>query len=97
MSYPPPPQNDPYAAGGAPGVPQTNKKAIWSLVLGILSFFCFGIISGVAAVILGNQAKSEIAASGGAQTGEGLAKAGVICGIIGFVLSVLIIVAFLMG
>ncbi|HET6699876.1 MAG TPA: hypothetical protein VFG88_12360 [Nocardioidaceae bacterium] len=39
--------------------------------------------------MLGNMAKKEIAASGGAQTGGGMAQAGFIIGIIATVLSIL--------
>lgn len=65
----------------------TNGKAIASLVLGILSLFCCGFISGIAAIILGKQAQQETAISG--QNGAGLAQAGFILGIIGTVLSIL--------
>jgi hypothetical protein len=73
------------APGGYGGVPQQNKKALWSMILGILGLVCCGF-AGIAALILGNQAKQEIAASGGTQTGEGMAKAGVILGIISIVI-----------
>jgi len=39
------------------------------MILGIVSVLCCGIFAGIPAIILGNQAKGEIAASGGAQTG----------------------------
>ncbi|MGE5720652.1 MAG: DUF4190 domain-containing protein [Nocardioidaceae bacterium] len=68
MSYTPPPPPPPGQGGYA--VPQTNQKALWSM-------------------ILGNSAQKEIAASGGMQTGEGMAKAGVILGWISVALSVI--------
>lgn len=71
MSYQPP-QPPPYQPGQAyGGVAPTNQKAIWSLVLGILSLFCCGIVFGSVAIILGHQAKQEIQASGGTQQGHG--------------------------
>ncbi len=90
--------NDPgYPAPGpgAPGYgpPKNNTKALLSLIIGIVSLpfgFCcsiFGLV-GIAAIVLGNMAKKEIAASGGAQTGAGMAKAGFILGIVGTVLAV---------
>ncbi|HET6697884.1 MAG TPA: DUF4190 domain-containing protein, partial [Nocardioidaceae bacterium] len=91
MSYTPPPP-PPMGAPGQPGgyaQPQTNKKAIWALVLGILGLVCCGLVGGIPAIILGNMAKKEIAASGGAQTGGGMAQAGFIIGIIATVLSIL--------
>jgi hypothetical protein len=66
-------------------VVNNNGKAIASLVLGILgivSCFVFAII----AIILGYQARNEIAASGGWQTGDSMAKAGIILGWAGLVL-----------
>jgi len=70
-------------------MPQTNQKAMWSMILGILSLVCCGLLAGIPALILGNSAQKEIAASGGAQSGEGMAKAGVILGWISIALSIL--------
>ncbi|NUR08203.1 MAG: DUF4190 domain-containing protein [Nocardioidaceae bacterium] len=94
---PPPPPG----YGGAPGygyaAPQTSKKAIWALVLGILSLLCCGIFAGIPALILGMQAKREIASSAGSQTGAGMAQAGFILGIISIALSALYVVLFIVG
>ena len=73
-------------------MPQTNQKALWSMILGILSLVCCGLLAGIPALILGNTAQKEIAASGGAQSGEGMAKAGVILGWISIALSVLFLI-----
>lgn len=103
--FPPPPQNNypnygqppvgSFPAPGQPGgMPKGNQKALWSMILGILGFVCcFGILAGIPAIILGYQAKNEVQASGGLQTGEGQAKAGIIMGWIGVGLTILIIVA----
>ena len=93
MSYeaPPPPPGGGY--GQQPGygsAPQGNdKKAIWALVLGILSIVCCGIFTGIPAVILGRQSKL--------QGGGGMAKAGEILGYIGIALSVLWIILAVTG
>jgi hypothetical protein len=87
MSYTPPPPPPPGAGGYA--APQTNQKALWSMILGILGIVCCGIFAGIPALILGNSAKKEIASSGGAQTGDGMAKAGVILGWISIAFSIL--------
>ena len=98
MSYDaPPPPGGPGQYGGGYAQPQTNKKSIWALVLGIVSLICCGIFAGIPALILGNSAKKEIAASGGAQTGAGMAQAGVILGIISIVLSVLYVILLIAG
>lgn len=72
-----------------------NKKAVWALVLGIVSLLCCGVIgifAAIPAIILGSQARKEIAASGGLQSGAGMAQAGLILGIIGVVLGLLVCV-----
>ena len=51
---------------------------------------------GIAALILGNQSKEEIAASGGTQTGEGMAKAGVILGWISIAFMIIGVVIFIL-
>lgn len=98
MSYPPPP-SDPsgYGYGGGYAQPVTNKKAIWSLVLGILSLVCCGFLAGVPAIILGSSAKREIESSGGMQAGGGMAQAGFILGIISVVLGLIYILLLLTG
>lgn len=96
MSYGTPPPQSPYGAG-APVPTGNSKKAVWALVLGILSIICCGFIAGIPAIILGNQAKGEIDASGGAQGGRGMAQAGFILGIIGCVLSVIGLILNLTG
>jgi hypothetical protein len=67
---------------------ETSPKAIISLVASILSYFMFPIIGSIVGIILGNQAQQEIHESGGALTGEGMARAGVILGWINLALSV---------
>jgi hypothetical protein len=67
----------------------SNTNAIISLVAGILGLTLFPIVGSIIAVIIGRTAKREIAASGGAVGGEGLAQIGVILGWIGIGLGVL--------
>jgi hypothetical protein len=92
MSYPPPPPPPPGEGGYGYVAPRTNSKAIWALVLGILSLVCCsffaGVFAGIPAIILGNMARTEIDASGGIQSGRGMAVAGVVLGIIALALSV---------
>jgi len=97
MSYTPPPPPPPMPGTGGYAQPQTNKKALWALILGILGLACCGLFAGIPALILGNIAKGEIAASAGAQSGEGMAKAGVILGIVAIALSVLSGIGFATG
>lgn len=93
--YPPPGGGyPPPAAPGGYGAPlESNKKALWSMILGIISILCCGLVTGPIAIVLANQAKGEIAATGGVQPGAGQAKAGFILGIIGIVLWVLGLIA----
>jgi type IV pilus assembly protein PilA len=66
------------------GQPQqeSSGQATASLVFGILSVTCFGILAGIPAVILGHIAKSNIRKSNGRLTGDGKATAGLIMGYI---------------
>jgi hypothetical protein len=77
-AYPPPP---------APAYAQEHPKGTTILVLGILSLVCCGIFTGIPAWVMGNSALKEIDRSGGAYSNRGTVKAGMICGIIGTVLS----------
>jgi hypothetical protein len=87
---PPPPVG--YAPAGAGVVgPRTDGLAIGALISGILAVVCFwaclGLILGPAAAIMGFISRQRIAASGGTIAGGGLALAGMILGIVGFVLT----------
>jgi hypothetical protein len=96
VSYdtPPPPPPPPSYGGPVPGaMPGNHPRATLILVLGILSIPCCGLFTGIPAIILGNTAKKEIAASGGTIGGSGAVNGGYICGIIGTVLSIIGIIA----
>jgi putative exporter of polyketide antibiotics len=73
-----------------PAAQRTNSKAIWALVLGLLSIVMLGIFTALPAILLGSMAKKEIAISG--EQGRGMARAGFIVGIVVTVLSVLALV-----
>jgi hypothetical protein len=82
----PPAYGMPQYGGGAPQ--GSNQKALWALILGIVSIVCcLGLLAGIPAIILSRIADKEIAATG--QGGAGMAKAGLILGIIGIILSLL--------
>jgi len=89
----------PPAGGGYPAVvgyaaPRTDGLAIASLILGILSLLCCGFILGPAAAITGFISRNRIAASGGAIGGGGMAMAGLILGIVGFVLWIILAIFY---
>ena len=79
---PPPPR---YGAPSPYGAPTGNQKALWAMITGIVGLLCCGIAS-LVAIVLGVQAKNEIRASGGTQSGDGQAQAGFVLGIVGCVL-----------
>jgi hypothetical protein len=72
-----------------PAGPQSNTMAIVSLIAGIASFVVIPLIGAIVAIITGNNARKEIAASNGMQTGDGMAKVGVILGWVNIALSVI--------
>src|SRR3954464_12337598 len=70
---------DPYAGYR----PRTNGKALAALWTGVgalvLSLCCLGVF-GVVPIVLGVKARREVRASGGQQTGDGMALAGIVTG-----------------
>jgi type IV pilus assembly protein PilA len=90
------PQAQPYAQ-----VPQyqqqspTDGKATASLVCGILSILCFGILAGIPAIILGHVSRGNIQRSGGRLQGGGMAMAGLILGYASLVITALLIAAIM--
>ncbi len=81
-----------YAPVPAPAAhAATNGLAIASLVLGILWIWWIG---SVLALIFGYVAKAQIDKSNGAESGRGLAIAGIVLGWIGIATLLLVIVVF---
>jgi hypothetical protein len=84
----------PVAYGGQMFVPvyenptEKNGLGTASLVLGILSMFCFAFLAGIPAIILGVQGRK--AASQGLANNAGVATAGMVLGIIGVTLTTFI-------
>jgi len=78
-------------------VTKTCELAVWSLVLGILSLMCFGMVSGIPAVICGHLAQSRIKQSDGSLGGVGLAIGGLVSGYIGIVLTSIAVLGILAG
>ena len=73
-----------------------SKTALWSMILGILSFaiMYFGLLTAIPAIICGHIAKSKIKESNGKLLGTGMANAGIILGYINIIASIIIIVLF---
>ncbi|MBN1218076.1 MAG: DUF4190 domain-containing protein [Anaerolineae bacterium] len=84
-------QQPPYAPS-----PPTNTLAIVSLVTAILSWLFFPILGAIVAIITGHMARREIQASYGAQSGDGLAMAGLIIGYLNLVLYCVFILIFVL-
>jgi len=89
---------------GAQGAPGTNGLAVAAMVTGIVSIllgFCcgaLGVPGGIAAVVMGFIARQRVAQSNGAQTGAGMALAGIITGGVAIVLSIgLFVLALALG
>lgn len=88
-------QNTPFqpprvAAGG-----QNQTLAIVSLVLGILSIICCGVLTGIPALITGFMAKNKAEQNPVEFGGRGMALAGMITGGIGIVLGILGIIYYI--
>lgn len=90
---PPPPPAPPVPPLSGGSGSQKNDTALYSLIAGIASIFCFGFLSGIPAIIMGKSGLKKAAAMGG--EGEGQAKAGLILGIIGTALSLIGIIIWI--
>jgi hypothetical protein len=77
---------------GMSSEPQTDGKAIGSLVCGIASVTIFSIIAGIPAIILGHLSRSDIRKSEGRLKGERLALAGLIMGYVSLAIIPLILI-----
>jgi hypothetical protein len=75
------------------GAPNSGK-AIAALICGIVGLTSCGLV-GIVAIVLGNQARGEIGASGGRVDGDGLAQAGLVMGWISVGLMALGVTVFL--
>lgn len=74
--------------GGAVAAKPDNKRALWSLILGIIGIVCCNLAAPFAFFMGRNEVKA-IDAGQGARENRGMALAGMILGIIGSVLLVL--------
>ena len=59
---------------------KNNGLAVASLVTGICGFIC--LVPAILGIGFGVVAKNRIRNSGGTQSGEGMATAGIVCGIV---------------
>src|SRR6185436_13144219 len=69
---------------------QERGLAVTSLVLGILSLVCFGLITGIPAIICGHIAHNRARRSPERYGGAGLAVAGFVTGYVGLLMSLLL-------
>ncbi len=71
-----------------------NSKAVTSLVLGIISFLCCGLFTGILGIVIAIKSRKEIKSTG--QSGDGMAVAGLTLSIIGTTWSVLVFIYFIL-
>lgn len=92
----PEPQPAPAAPAGAQPTqqPPQNGKAIASLILGIAGCCLIGLLGAVPAIILAVMARKEIRENPGQWSGEAMATTGLVLGIIGTVVSLIVIVLY---
>ena len=75
---------------------KTNGAALWSMILGILALTVCGLL-GPVAIILNVKARRELEIGVYSSSSRGLAKAGLILGIVGTVLTILGALLFAFG
>jgi hypothetical protein len=94
MPVAPPPPAGAYPTAYPGGyVRQSSSKATTAMVLGIVGLVVCQLV-GIAAIIVGNDAKREIDASGGQLDGRGMAVAGVVMGWVAVGLLALVLIIF---
>lgn len=88
QSPPPPMPGAPMPPAGGPyqQAPQ-NGMGTAALVMGILQFFCLGIIGSILAIVFGKIGMTK--AEQGLANNGGTAKAGFVLGIIGLILAII--------
>jgi len=78
---------------------ENNSAAVASMILGIMSiaasFIAVGFLLGIPAIICGAVALNKLNESGNSERGKGMATAGLICGVIGVILSFIVLMAIL--
>lgn len=86
MSYPGGYRSDRYYPSD-----EKNYLGNWALGLGVVSLLCCGMVFGIIAIVLGLQAQA--AADQGLAKNRGMGTAGIICGVIGFVGALIVVLA----
>lgn len=71
-----------------------NSMALTSMILGILSFLCGGLLTGIPAIIFGHIARKQFRNSAIPQSGQGMATTGLILGYIATVISLLVLIGY---
>ena len=89
---PPPPPAGYESFDTLGGAPKPHPRGTMILVLGILSLFICGIVLGVVAFVMGNNALKEIDRNPSAYTNRRSVSAGRIFGAIGAALSVVLLI-----
>jgi Domain of unknown function (DUF4190) len=87
-AYQAPQGHMPFSPGSDPAYAQTYwrgqktmaKGAVTSLVVGLLSLFCCGIVLGPIAIVQGSQARFRVRTSNGRLSGDGIALLGMFLG-----------------
>ncbi|GAB1407917.1 DUF4190 domain-containing protein [Thermomonas brevis] len=72
---------------------QTSSLAIASLVFGVLGWSLLPVLGGIAAILCGHMARSEIRRAAGTLDGDGLAVVGLVLGYAAIALGVLALLA----
>ncbi|HOA63151.1 MAG: DUF4339 domain-containing protein [Verrucomicrobia bacterium] len=86
---PPPPPSEPRT-------PPQSGLAITSLVLGILSLACLGLLAGIPAIICGHKARGRARRAPAQYGGAGLALAGLIMGYVSLAVTLVVLPAMLL-
>jgi uncharacterized membrane protein len=90
-------------AGGQPSPPaagagKSQTLAIVSMIVGILSLCCgYTFLPGLIAIILGFMARGKASKDPAHYGGGGFALVGIICGVLSFLLGIIVIILYFLG
>lgn len=88
---------EPLSPGNVPVVPRNNPFALTGMILGICSLTvgmccCYGLPFSIPGIVFSAIALRQIKNSGGAQSGRGMALAGLICSALSIVVGIVLVI-----
>jgi pimeloyl-ACP methyl ester carboxylesterase len=78
-----------------PPRPPLSRRALWALILGVLSLLGGGLVTGIPAMFVAREARRDVRLTGGALRGHEIAAVGFGLGLVGTIASIVLITALI--